>query len=493
MLADAERNVDSRLSCVQLRPYQTAMAADIRTAFAGHRRVLAVAPTGSGKTMLFSYICRAAAAKGNRVTIIAHRTEIVDQISRALDLMGVRHGRIQAGHAATDDPVQVAMVVTLGKRLDRVPEPALLIIDESHHATAGSYAKIAEAWQRAKILGVTATPSRLDGKGLGDCFDNMVIGPAMADLIEQGYLARYTYLAPPEKADLSSIKTRGGDFAIDQLAAAMDKAVITGDAIGHYRQHLGGRPAIAFCVTVEHAEHTAEQFRAAGYNAASVDGSMDRAERRDRMAAIGDGRLNVLTSCELISEGVDIPVVAGAILLRPTKSLSMFLQQVGRSLRIKPDGSAAVIIDHVGNVHRHGMPDAPREWSLDRAKRRVVPANAATCEQCYRVFQVAPGWKAEAECMQDRPVGCVLNAPEAAGGKDAPEVVEGTLVVVTNTPDWAGGINLATARGPDFGELLDLAGADVARLKQIAKARKYHHKWVDHVLKNRGARTARAA
>jgi superfamily II DNA or RNA helicase len=321
----------------------------------------------------------------------------------------------------------------------------------------------------------------------------MVIGPAMAELIEQGYLARYTYLAPPEKADLSAIKTRGGDFAIDQLAEAMDKAVITGDAIGHYKNHLDGRPAIAFCVTVEHAESVAAQFRAAGYRAASVDGSMDKAERRDRMAAIGDGRLNVLTSCELISEGVDIPVVAGAILLRPTKSLSMFLQQVGRALRPKPDGSAAVILDHVGNVHRHGMPDAPREWSLDRAKRRAVPANATTCEQCYRVFQTAPGWKAGAECAQDRPVGCVLNAPEAAGGKDAPEVVDGVLAVMTNTPDWAAGINIITARGPDFGELLDLAGSDVARLKQIQKARGYHHKWIDHVLKNRGASRRQAA
>lgn len=478
---------------IELRPYQQRFIESIREAFRAHRRVIAVAPTGSGKTVCFAYITAGAAAKRNRVIIVAHRVEIVDQISRALDAMGIRHGRIQTGHAMTDDPVQVAMVITLGKRLDHMQEPALLVVDEAHHAAAGSWTKITGAWQRVKILGVTATPARNDGRGLGEHFDDMVLGPTPAELIEGGFLARYTYLAPPERADLSAIKTRGGDFAIDQLAEAMDQAVITGDSVQHYRDHLDGRPAIAFCVTVEHAEHVAAQFRATGYRAASVDGAMDRAERRDRIAAIGDGRLNVLTSCDLISEGTDIPAVAGAILLRPTQSLPLFLQQVGRVLRPKSDGSAAVILDHVGNVHRHGVPDAPREWSLDRAKKKAIPANATTCEQCYRVFQTAPGWKAAAECMQDRPTGCVLNSPEASGGKEAPEQVDGKLVAFTTKPDWANGLDIATARGPEFGELLDLAGSDVARLKQIAKARRYHYKWVDHVLKNRGTSRARAA
>lgn len=479
---------------IELRDYQMDLVERIRQAFARKRRVLAVAPTGSGKTVCFAYITFNATLKRKRVIVVAHRVEIVDQISRALDSMGVRHGRIQTGHALTDDPVQVAMVITLGKRLDRIAEPDLLVVDEAHHGVAGSWLKITDAWQRSKILGVTATPARMDGRGLGDCFDEMLIGPTPGDLMSSGFLARYNYLAPPEKADLSSIKTRAGDFALDQLAEAMDQAVITGDAVEHYRSHLDGRPAIAFCVTVAHAEHVAAQFRAAGYRAASVDGAMDRGERRDRIAAIGDGRLNVLTSCDLISEGTDIPVVAGAVLLRPTKSLALHLQQVGRVLRPKPDGGAAVIIDHVGNVFRHGMPDAAREWSLDRTKRRGAIVETRTCEQCYRVFAVAPGWKA-ADCMQNQPVGCVLNAPDSGGdgGKEAPEVVAGTLVAITNTPDWANGINLVMARGPDWGELLDLAGDDADRLKQIARARGYHHRWVMHVLKNRGASRRRAA
>lgn len=467
---------------VVLRPYQEDLVQRIRLAFAQYRRVLAVAPTGAGKTVAFAYITTNAVAKSKRVIIAAHRVEIVQQISDALTAMGVRHGRIQTGHTMTDDLVQVAMIITLAKRINSISAPDLLVIDECHHAVSGSYLAVTGAWPKARVLGVTATPQRLDGKGLGDCFDDMIIGPQMADLISGGFLAPYNYLAPPEQADLSNVTKRGGDFAIDELAAAMDKAVITGDAIAHYRDHLGGRPAIAFCVTVEHAEHTAAQFRNAGYRAASVDGSMDSAVRRDTIAAIGDGRLNVLTSCQIISEGTDIPSVAGAILLRPTQSLSLYLQQVGRCLRPKLDGGRALILDHVGNVHRHGLPDAARAWTLDGKIKKS--GGVATCKQCFRAFDSRPGWKAEVECTQGQPEDCILNPTESAGVERSLEIVDGTLIQFTTKPDWADGLDIATARGPDFGELLDRADT-VEKLKQIAKARGYKGQWVSHVMRNR--------
>lgn len=474
---------------VILRPYQDDLVQRIRGSFSRYRRVLAVAPTGSGKTVAFAYITTNAAAKNKRVIIAAHRVEIVQQISDALTTMGVRHGRIQTGHPMTDDLVQVAMIITLGKRIGRVQAPDLLILDECHHAVAGSYLAVVAAWPNARILGVTATPQRADGKGLKDCFDEMIIGPQMADLIDQGFLAPYTYLAPPEQADLSGIKKRAGDYAIDELAAAMDKAVITGDAIAHYKTHLGGRPAIAFCVTVEHAEHTAAQFRSVGFRAASVDGKMDPTTRRDILASIGDGRLNVLTSCQLISEGTDIPVVAGAILLRPTQSLGLYLQQVGRCLRPKPDGGRALILDHVGNVHRHGLPDAPREWALDGKIKKA--GGVATCKQCFRAFDTKPGWKTEVECAAGEPEDCILNAQDASGPHSEIEVVDGELIQFTTKPNWADGLDIATARGPDFGELLDRADTP-EKLKQIAKARGYHHGWVKHVLGKRQAQSAAA-
>ena len=402
------------------------------------RRVVAVASTGFGKTIVFCALAARAMRKGKRVVIVAHRVEIVDQISWALDSFGVRHGRIQTGHSMTDDPIQVCMVITLAKRLDRIPEPDLFIVDECHHAVAASWKTIADAWQTARILGVTATPVRGDGRGLGEAFDAMVEAIPMSELIAAGYLSQYTYLAPPGQVDLSAIKTRMGDFAIDELAEAVDKAVITGDCIEHYRTYLNGRPAIAFAVTIAHAEHIAEQFRAAGFRAASVDGKMDKAERRQRIAAIGNGGLNVLTSCDIVSEGTDIPVVSGALLLRPTKSTGLFLQQVGRVLRPKPDGSAAVILDHVGNVHRHGMPDAPRQWSLDSKKKNQDQPGASTCPKCFRAFQSFPGWKKTADCNEGQPEGCILNPTESDGenAKAPPEVVAGELKIVTNIPAW---------------------------------------------------------
>lgn len=455
----------------------------IRSSFRHNRRVLAVAPTGAGKTVVFSYITTNAVAKNKRVIIAAHRVEIVQQISDALTSMGVRHGRIQTGHTMTDDPVQIAMIITLGKRLHKLPAVDLLVFDECHHAVSQSYQSAMAAWPSARILGVTATPERLDGKGLGDCFDDMVVGPAMAELIEAGFLAPYTYLAPPETLDLAGVKKRNGDFAIDELADVMKKSVIVGDAIGHYRKHLNGRPAIAFCVNVDTAEQTAAQFRAAGFRAASVDGTMNHTTRRDTITAIGDGRLNVLTSCQLISEGTDIPVVAGAILLRPTLSLGMYLQQVGRCLRPKPDGGNALILDHVGNVHRHGLPDATRAWTLDGKTKKE--GGIATCKECFRVFDTRPGWKAEEECESGMPEDCILrDDPASESTPTQLQVVEGELIQFTTKPDWANGLDIANARGPDFGEMLDLADTE-AKLRQIAKARGYKSGWVRHVMSKR--------
>lgn len=470
-----------------LRPYQIELVEGVREQFRTHRRVLAVAPTGAGKTVTFAYITLNAAAKNRRVYVVAHRQEIVEQIGGALASMGVRHGRIQPGRSPTDDLVQVAMIQTLARRLDRVPAPDLLVMDEAHHGVAGAWQTVADAWPQAKILGVTATPERLDGRGLGAAFDAMVIGPGMRDLIEAGYLARYRYLAPPQRVDLSGVRTRLGDFAVDDLAALLDKSTITGDAVAHYQAHLGGRPAIAFCVTVAHAEHVARQFCDAGIRAASVDGSMDRAERRRRIAGIGDGTYQVLTSCELISEGVDVPVVAGAILLRPTKSLGMYLQQVGRPLRLKPDGGDAVILDHAGNVHIHGMPDIPREWSLD-AKRRRKPSEVqiTTCERCYRIFNAAPGWRDTAGCEIEQPAGCILNTRETPARVAVPEVVEGTLVQVDNTAPWSQGLDIVTA---PLARVLATAQTR-EQIDAIRKARKYHPGWTKRILDLRAKRQA---
>ena len=468
---------------IALRDYQEAIIAGARTEMRDKRRVLIVSPTGSGKTIVFSQIVSGARRKGKRVVITAHRQEIIDQISRALDRLGVSHGVIAPGRVMTDDTVQVAMVQSLARHLDSISEPDLLIIDEAHHGVAGQWRKVTDAWQRARILGVTATPERLDGRGLGDAFDAMVLGPSVADLIARGHLATYDYYAPPLSVSLSDVSTRGGEFASDELAAIMDQAKITGDAIEHYREALNGRPAIAFCVNRLHAEHVAAQFRDAGYRAAAIDGTMKARVREDLIASLADGRLDLLSSCELISEGVDVPVCSGAILLRPTKSLALHLQQVGRVLRPKPDGSRAVILDHVGNVHVHGLPDAPRDWSLEGRKKRKVEQGVSTCSLCFRTVPAADARGIGAACPGDAGEPCPL-AVSGGGAKVEPEVVEGKLARIEDPLAWAQGIDLARARGPDWFRLVDLADC-YEKAMQIQRARGYRRGWARHFIGER--------
>lgn len=465
--------------------------ADIRAAMRTHKRVVGVAATGAGKTVCFSYITKGAIARGKRIMIMAHREFILDQIGKALDQFGVRYGFIRQGHSLTTDAVQIAMVQTLGKRLDRIPPPDIAIVDECHHAVSPTYRNIMDSWRDIYWLGVTATPQRLDGRGLGDVFTDMVLGPQTWDLIPQGYLADFRYLAPPKQLDLSGIKTRGGDYALDQLAKATDRATITGDAIGHYREHIRGAPSVAFCCNIAHAEHVAAQFRDAGLPAASIDGSMSGAERRRILDDLARGHIRVLTSCDLISEGFDLPAVSGIILLRASKSLAWYLQAIGRGLRTKPDGGVATILDHVGNIERHGAPAMPRVWTLDSRKRKPDEVHVKTCQVCYRVFDRAE----VVECAQATSEPDCLAAPREASGaaRSEPETVAGHLVEVAAggeyRPAWAHGIDLVRARGEEWKALLGYARTK-EQLDEIARARGYSGRWAFFVLKTRRQRRA---
>jgi DNA repair protein RadD len=466
-----------------LRRYQVEGVAAIRAAFAQCRRVLFVLPTGGGKTLIFSFITSHAAAKGDRILVLAHRAEIADQISAALAAMGVVHGRIQPGYVMTDDMVQVGMVQTVALRLDDIPAPALLVIDEAHHAVAGTWATIAAAWPNTKILGVTATPERLDGVGLRDAFDQMVIGPDVRELIDAGYLAPFKYLAPSTEIDLSCVRSIGGDYNSADLEQAVDQDGITGDVVQHYSTHLHGRTAIAFCVTVAHAEHVATRFRDAGVPAASIDGSMSADERRDVVDKLRTGDIRVLTSCEVISEGFDVPAVSGAI-LRPTQSFALFRQQVGRCLRPKSDGMAAIIIDHVGNIFRHGLPDAPHAWSLDSkkrspAERQQAAAGCRRCRVCGEVFAAGAG---RGVCSMPEDDECLFRPrilPERAGVLE--EIV---------SPPWTRGLDIRHARGWQWFQLLQYANGDPTRLRQIQVARGYKAGWTRYAVQEAAEKRA---
>ena len=372
---------------IQLRPYQCAGIASIREAFGPlHKRApLYVLPTGAGKSLTFSFIAHGAADKGNRVYILSHRQELIDQISGALDLTGTPHGFIAAGYPTLEAHVQIASVQTLVRRLDRTPQPDLIVIDEAHHARAETFERIIREWPRAKLLGVTATPIRLSGEGLGTIFDHLITGPSMRELIDAGYLAPYRMFRPPT-ADASDLPKRGGEFVTAAAEALMNKPAITGSALAHYRQHADGLPALVFCVSIQHAKSVADQFREAGYSAFSIDGTMERTVRRGVVEDFRDGRIKVVTSCEILNEGFDVPGAHVGIFLRPTQSLGLYLQQIGRILRPCEGKSHALLLDHVGNCYRHGLPHAPQDWSLsgdDPAAKRKRAASVRICAHCF--------------------------------------------------------------------------------------------------------------
>jgi superfamily II DNA or RNA helicase len=412
---------------MNLRPYQQQLITDIRLQYQlGHRKVLAVLPTGGGKTVCFSYIAEQAAKKGNRVLVLVHRQELLDQASRS---MTVPHGRISAGKAMDlSHVVQVASVQTVARRLHLLPRDffQLLVVDEAHHTTAGTWAKVIEHFSQAKLLGVTATPIRGDGRGLGEHYQSMVEGPTAQQLTDDGFLAAAKVLAPPG-FDSAGLRKRMGDF--DTKQAEQRVGTIMGDCLGHYRKHLSGQTAIAFCCSVAHAEAVAHLFQSAGIAAASIDGSMDAGTRRELLSDLGTGRLKVLTSCALIGEGVDVPSVGGCILLRPTASVALHLQMIGRCLRPQP-GKRAVVLDHVGNTLRLGHHLEPREWTLDGLRKRdrdaapsvkVCPTCFATsistaqvCRECGHVF--APPERRELQVVDGELVEIAIAAKRREQG-----------------------------------------------------------------------------
>jgi len=409
-----------------LRPYQLADLAGIRALFAkGHQRVLHVLPPGLGKTVEFAEMIRLAQVRKTRTYILTHRDSLMQQASNKLRDAGVKHGIISPGHNFYGDTVQIASVQTLVRRLDKLGSDGkplhqsdFLIADEAHHCVAPTYKKIFDHFAalnpKLKILGVTATPILGSGRGLDSVFPAMHLGIATDEAIREGYLTEPDTYGPPKKLDLSAVKTSGDDYDREQLAAHMDSPTITGDAVERYTTLCPGAAAIAYCVNIKHTEDTCAAFKAAGYRSEIIHGKLDRGLIRSRIAALTTGEIQVLVSCDLISEGTDIPAVICAIGLRPTKSLGLNIQQYTRAMRpvYAPGHDLAtragrlaaiaagpkprtIILDHAANCLRHKMTvDQPVAWTLAGRKRRggkSGPTMSLTqCPACLRPHKPAP-------------------------------------------------------------------------------------------------------
>jgi DNA repair protein RadD len=411
---------------VMLRPYQTDFVGEIRIAYrSGFRAVVLVAATGAGKTVVFSHIAHSAAEKGKRVLILAHRDTLIKQASRKLTDNGVAHGIIMAGF--TPSPrrlVQVASVQTLVRRLKQMQARNetfdLIIIDECHLSAAKSYLDIRAAFPDALVLGVTGSPIRLDGRGLGKhaggMFESMVEGISIKQLIDQGYLVRPSVYGSKETIDLSGVKKVGGDYDAEALATVMDKPKITGSAIEHWQKICPGTPAVVWCANVAHAKHVAEEFNAAGIPALALSGESDSSERENALKGLERGTLKIITFAMLLVEGIDCPAIGAVILLRPTMSLSSYLQVIGRGLRpiyapglpldtveqrfaaiaAGPKGEKCFVLDHASLWTKHGFADQEREWSLDGAPKKKgkkkdedKPPAILQCPKCYHCHDPA--------------------------------------------------------------------------------------------------------
>ena len=300
-------------------------------------------------------MAKKATEKKNRVLFLVHRKELKDQTIDTFKWWGVDM-----------DYIEVGMVQTIVRRLEKTIEPKLIITDENHHSLAKSYRRIYDYFPDARLVGFTATPIRLNGGGLGEVNDNLIIGPTVKELIEWGNLAPFKYYAP-EVIDTSKLKIKRGDYAPSDIEELFDSKAIWGDVIGHYKKLSDGKQAICYCSSIKQSREMAKQFNEAGIKAKHIDGETPKPERAAAIEYFRQGKILILCNVDLISEGFDVPDCNTAILLRPTQSLSLYIQQSMRPMRYK-EGKTAIIIDHVGNVGRFGTPDMDRDWSLEPKK-----------------------------------------------------------------------------------------------------------------------------
>jgi len=391
-----------------LRPYQFKAVTDVRAALETHHSVVLQMPTGSGKTFTGVEIARERLGVGP-VWFLCHRKELIKQAMRTFKRAGIDFGVIAPW--AKREPgklMQIGSVDTLRNHDAEFPKPKTVMWDECHRAAAKTWAALMRRHPQAAHVGLTATPERLDGKGLDDLFEALVVGPSVADLIDAGHLSRFRWFAPTEP-DLTAARMSKGDYRADDLDKAMNRPVLIGDAIEHYQRIAPGTRAIVFCPSVAMSENVAARFQEAGISAAHVSGNSPDAERDLLVADFAAGRIKVLVNVDLFIEGFDVPGIETVILLRPTRSLRVFLQMVGRGLRLDAGKTIVTVLDHAGMCMEHGFPDATFEWSLEGGARtrRIENARKAgevirRCPKCgcaHPISAICP------ECGYEYPAG----------------------------------------------------------------------------------------
>lgn len=383
-----------------LRPYQQRAVESIRGALARSRSVCLALQVGGGKTVIACEIIRLVLARQRRALFVVHRIELVEQARDRLAAFGIDAGIIKAGFVEQRDlPVQVACVPSLVRR--EFPPADLVILDEAHHGVSASWLEVVQHYRQAGswLLGITATPQRLDGKPLGDAFDAIVEPVTTRELIDGGYLLDPTVYAPPS-IDRRGLHKRGGDFSLPEIAERMAK--LTGSITDYWSRYCRGRRTLCFAVNIAHSHAIEAALRDHGALVEHVDGTTPAAARAATRARLQAGEIDVVTQCQLWTEGLDIPELSGLIVARPTASLGLHRQMLGRVMRPATGKVDALVLDHAGNHHAHGSITDEIEWSLEGRAKRAAAEPLTTCPLCFAVYP--PGAPVCPSCGQPRPV-----------------------------------------------------------------------------------------
>lgn len=357
---------------INLRPYQTQGIRDIFNAWnpltQDLMNVLFQMPTGTGKTTVFSEIVRRARLKDKKVLIVVHRKELVEQIVERLSHFNVQSGII-SGQIKADETqeVQVATIQSLSKR--EYPFADIVIIDECHHAKAATYKKLWDIYPQARFLGVTATPIRMNGEGFSDLFDILINCGKLSEFVKQGYLVKVKHIIGITP-DLSSIKIKMNDYALNELGELMQDTELMADLVDSYHKKAKGKKMIVFAVNIEHSRQIVAQYQQKGISSEHIDATTPKKERELILQRFKEGKTMVLSNVDIVSEGFDVPDCEAVQLARPTKSLALYLQQVGRCMRPSPGKEEGIVLDNAGLWLEHGFCQQDRTWTLQGKKKR---------------------------------------------------------------------------------------------------------------------------
>ena len=363
-----------------LRPYQSEIIEKTRQSWRlGYKRNIICLPCGGGKTVVFAYMAEQSQKNGKTVWFLVHRTELLKQTIDTFSRFNI-----------PTDKILIGMVATVANHLSDYPAPDFIIFDECHFSMASTWKKIIDKFPNAYITGLTATPCRLDGKPLGTIYSDLILGITANELISQGYLSDYKYYAPTV-SDLSSLKIRGKDYDAQSATELLNQRAVFGNVIDSYRKYADGLQTICYCSSIKHSEDMAEQFRSHGISAVHFDGNTPAKERAKIISDFRDSKIKILCNVDLISVGFDCPDCWCCILLRPTLSTALYIQQACRALR-PAENKTAIILDCVNNYQRHGLPTDNREWSLEsdykppRQTDEDGKFSVRVCEECYATF-----------------------------------------------------------------------------------------------------------